>query len=570
MSDTDDPNFIISPAPGFIYISPENRALVRPALDVIRAPARDAFHLAARLSVFVATTASYDAVQGLNDPEEKWSRDWATYNRICVSLFIELFRTMGGQSRPYAIHVGGVEHQLVAITHNGVIAHVDPTLGLWVELPDGTYGTLLNWHRGEGALRQTSEALCRRMPYRGVHLEKPAEDASDIAFPTGVAAPEAWSMDALRAAFEMAPLSDDAESAPLSQPPLDEECAHMDFGQLLKRLHTMAPTTTAFAVWLNTLIGVTLRPGVPGVGEHDIVDEETAQLLWSGGSAICGARVNLLRYAMNQYGIRTRNAGFLGLPFQGDHSAIEVFTEGAWRFLDPTFGVYMCAPGQPLVPLSLAAAHAAFPQVEIMAPVQPFWTGFPSEADLMLSVAPVQDEVLVWKETGELVAMAQATYFLSEPVAVGLPLRPEVRIAWDIERDGPLHLDLERDDVAQAGSTLDGASLHTLISNIGEYAGVNIAHAIDLMSRRHVEVLLEIDVRGGVAAANLIQVAISPRRYVDHDMHLSFERRTIFDLTREGGTLSCRFHLTPPLTTLRLFVPIGKTVMIRRISISTI
>jgi hypothetical protein len=71
----------------------------------------------------------------------------------------------------------------------------------------------------------------------------------------------------------------------------------------------------------------------------------------AGEQAICGGTANTMLEMLYMAGMRARPAVLLGIPYQGNHSLVEVeFSDGARGLFDPTFGVFFRSPrsGRPI------------------------------------------------------------------------------------------------------------------------------------------------------------------------------------------------------------------------------
>lgn len=91
-------------------------------------------------------------------------------------------------------------------------------------------------------------------------------------------------------------------------------------------------------------------------------------------AASCGWRQVLMADLFKQIGIESRAVNFFNVPFQGNHTAIELLIDGKWMFFDPTFGVYFERPGGGK-PLSAAEFRSQWPNVVVKKSSLEGWQG---------------------------------------------------------------------------------------------------------------------------------------------------------------------------------------------------
>lgn len=61
--------------------------------------------------------------------------------------------------------------------------------------------------------------------------------------------------------------------------------------------------------------------------------------------AECGGSSLALQLAARRLGFATRGVGHFGVPRQGGHTAVEVYWDDAWHYLDPSFGAFFTDDG---------------------------------------------------------------------------------------------------------------------------------------------------------------------------------------------------------------------------------
>ncbi|WP_210485555.1 calcium-binding protein [Microvirga antarctica] len=91
-------------------------------------------------------------------------------------------------------------------------------------------------------------------------------------------------------------------------------------------------------------------------------------------AASCGWRQILMTELFKEIGIKSRAVNFYNVPFQGNHTAVELNINGKWMFFDPTFGTYFesLSGGKPL---SAAEARAKWPNVVVKKATLDGWQG---------------------------------------------------------------------------------------------------------------------------------------------------------------------------------------------------
>lgn len=62
-------------------------------------------------------------------------------------------------------------------------------------------------------------------------------------------------------------------------------------------------------------------------------------------TAECGGSSIVLQLAARRLGYATRGVGFFGVPIQLGHTAVEVYWDDGWHFLDPSFGAFFTDDG---------------------------------------------------------------------------------------------------------------------------------------------------------------------------------------------------------------------------------
>lgn len=90
--------------------------------------------------------------------------------------------------------------------------------------------------------------------------------------------------------------------------------------------------------------------------------------------AECGGSSIILQLAARRLGYPTRGVGFFGVPIQASHTAVEVYWDDAWHYLDPSFGVFFTDDGTfegdivdietMLLQRDVGAANAFYPVAE--------------------------------------------------------------------------------------------------------------------------------------------------------------------------------------------------------------
>lgn len=91
-------------------------------------------------------------------------------------------------------------------------------------------------------------------------------------------------------------------------------------------------------------------------------------------AASCGWRQVLMADLFKQIGIESRAVNFYNVPFQGNHTAIELLIHGKWMFFDPTFGTYFERAGGG-APLSAAEVRSLWPKVVVKKSNLEGWQG---------------------------------------------------------------------------------------------------------------------------------------------------------------------------------------------------
>jgi hypothetical protein len=125
----------------------------------------------------------------------------------------------------------------------------------------------------------------------------------------------------------------------------------------------------AAAMAINAWIYSSKLPG--GYGRTPVNAVDAAE---DGTGLSCGWREVLFKSLFEDAGISVRVVNFYNMPFQGNHTTLEVYSNGKWMWFDPTFGTYFTLNGKS-DPISVEAARANWPNVSIMKADVPGWTG---------------------------------------------------------------------------------------------------------------------------------------------------------------------------------------------------
>ncbi|WP_210490860.1 calcium-binding protein [Microvirga antarctica] len=125
-------------------------------------------------------------------------------------------------------------------------------------------------------------------------------------------------------------------------------------------------------LWLAKVINAwewgSLLPG--GFGPKPSDAENVVDVL----NASCGWRYILTKALFDEIGIESRAVNFYNVPFQSNHTTIELRIEGRWMLFDPTFGTYF-EPAGGGNPLSAAEARAHWPDIVVKKSTLTGWQG---------------------------------------------------------------------------------------------------------------------------------------------------------------------------------------------------
>jgi hypothetical protein len=175
--------------------------------------------------------------------------------------------------------------------------------------------------------------------------------------------------------------ADDAPAEPPAAvqpwlPPASGEAAGgapaADFGALLKRLPASdAPEITQR---IDELVAEASQGMPENAGEAEVALRfawfmhahfanadpvpETVVNMLRERTAICGGTNVIYQLMLARVGIATRSVAIFSIPVQGNHSTAEVYWDGAWHYVDPTYGAYFTADG------ALAGAPLAWADIE--------------------------------------------------------------------------------------------------------------------------------------------------------------------------------------------------------------
>jgi hypothetical protein len=146
------------------------------------------------------------------------------------------------------------------------------------------------------------------------------------------------------------------------------------------------------------------------------IDEQTLTLL----DGECGYRAMIMSDLLGAMGIPVRRVDFFDIPYQIGHTAVEVQAAGAWRFIDPYFGLYFADPSNAALPLSIDDARKLYPDISIQRSAAPPWTGtWASVTELRAQLdaggyAQIQPGVVQHPtQPGNLIADVEQSYFSS-------------------------------------------------------------------------------------------------------------------------------------------------------------
>lgn len=132
----------------------------------------------------------------------------------------------------------------------------------------------------------------------------------------------------------------------------------MNYQDLSEFIHAKAGDPINAAKVLTAWQWASLLPG--GHGTPPTVPQDVPTVL----NASCGWREWFTAVLFDEIGIRERQVNFYDVPFQGGHTALELYINNEWMFFDPTFGIYFEST-KGGTPLSIEEARAGWPNVVV-------------------------------------------------------------------------------------------------------------------------------------------------------------------------------------------------------------
>jgi hypothetical protein len=242
--------------------------------------------------------------------------------------------------------------------------------------------------------------------------------------------------------------------------------------------------------------------GANGAARNDPFAEETLRVLHGA----CGHRSLLVRSVFEGNDAQVRRVSFFDIPVQVGHAAPELFIDGAWRFFDPTFGLFFSTEEAPSVPLSIDEARARYPHIQIMrADVEAWQQERLSMSDLLTSlnagslytVIPLNEATNTLHP--EVPVDVVQTYFSSKMARYEKTDHFQQPIFVDLSRSEKGNLGTVDKSFADLSSafheTSYGSFYHPFLSFIGTYqpgAGPNVSHRFSFLADEPRKVTLTI------------------------------------------------------------------------------
>lgn len=278
--------------------------------------------------------------------------------------------------------------------------------------------------------------------------------------------------------------------------------------------------------------------------------------------ASCGDRDLLLSTILKQLGIPCRRIGFSNVPYQGAHTASEIFIDDEWRFFDATTGFYFAAMGQQ-TPISVSKARQLYPAIQpFRTRVQPMTQD--SEAVLNVAWRPATLSP-AYNSLGEIYCLPRETY-ISSPTHGG-----EV-LAYD---DFELAIDLDEKPVwtfgqpenAEAISTplrIGGfTKLVTMLERLGMYYGGNTRHNFHLITKEHLRLQLTVVLRDD-QSAEYLDVSVLHMVTPEYLTPPFGEAKLVAKYSGSASNVVVfDIHALPPLTKVTMSVPWSHELEVR-------
>lgn len=298
-------------------------------------------------------------------------------------------------------------------------------------------------------------------------------------------------------------------------------------------------------------VGFSSRPTL--TQEADQNSRDVTQILGARWAS-CGDRDHLLAFLLKELGVPSRRIGFANVPYQGAHSASEVFLDDDWRFFDATTGFYFAAPGQD-TPISIRQARQIYPAVQAFRTRLP---SMPEEAKSVLDVAwrpahlsPAYDAY------GEIYCLPRENYFLSPALGGEVVAHDDFELAIDFREKWtwtfgqPGNLGAISSPMQSHGSI----KLVPMLERLGKHNGGNTRHIFHLLAAHHLRVQLKVVLRDDQSADDLDATAL--HMVTPELMEPPFHEAKLVSKYFGGGSNVAVFdvHVLPPLTKLALSVP---------------
>lgn len=151
------------------------------------------------------------------------------------------------------------------------------------------------------------------------------------------------------------------------------------YSQILNYLQTSGSSALTKALALNSYIYSSYLPGGYGIAPLNVYDAAE-----SGRGLSCGWREYLFITLFKDAGFEARAINFYDMPFQGNHTTLEIKIDGSWVWFDPTFGTVFKDKNGDLVSASYARNNSS--TISVFQANTDGWTGLIRDLSSMESV----------------------------------------------------------------------------------------------------------------------------------------------------------------------------------------